>query len=101
MPGGIPPRSIPGGISPPPPGIAGTFNLGTIREKFPKIPRAVSGYNLPYLLPENGFHVARALVGTESTCVLVLEAKARLVESPAEDASSVASAGHATCSGSV
>ncbi|MCM2316592.1 MAG: FAD-binding protein, partial [Thermoanaerobaculia bacterium] len=53
-----------------------------IREKFPKIPRAVSGYNLPYLLPENGFHVARALVGTESTCVVVLEAKTRLVHSP-------------------
>ncbi|MGK2859333.1 MAG: FAD-binding and (Fe-S)-binding domain-containing protein, partial [Thermoanaerobaculia bacterium] len=53
-----------------------------IREKFPKIPRAVSGYNLPYLLPEHGFHVARALVGTESTCVVVLEAKARLVHSP-------------------
>ena len=28
------------------------------------IPRRVSGYNLPDLLPENGFHVARALVGT-------------------------------------
>jgi FAD/FMN-containing dehydrogenase/Fe-S oxidoreductase len=53
-----------------------------IREKFPKIPRAVSGYNLTYLLPENGFHVARALVGTESTCVVVLEAKTRLVHSP-------------------
>ena len=32
----------------------------------PNIPRRVSGYNLPDLLPENGFHVARALVGTES-----------------------------------
>lgn len=53
-----------------------------IRERFPKIPRAVSGYNLPYLLPENGFHVARALVGTESTCVVVLEAKTKLVHSP-------------------
>ena len=35
-----------------------------IREKFPRIPRRVSGYNLDELLPENGFHVARALVGT-------------------------------------
>jgi FAD/FMN-containing dehydrogenase/Fe-S oxidoreductase len=53
-----------------------------IREKYPKIPRRVSGYNLDQLLPENGFHVARALVGTESTCVLVLNAKLKLVHSP-------------------
>ena len=55
-----------------------------IRERFPDIPRRGSGYALEYLLPENGFHVARALVGTESTCVLVLEAKVRLIESPRE-----------------
>ncbi|HEV7764177.1 MAG TPA: FAD-binding and (Fe-S)-binding domain-containing protein [Thermoanaerobaculia bacterium] len=53
-----------------------------IRAKFPRIPRRVSGYNLDELLPENGFHVARALVGSESTCVLVLEAKTKLVYSP-------------------
>jgi FAD/FMN-containing dehydrogenase/Fe-S oxidoreductase len=54
-----------------------------IRKNFPQIPRRVSGYNLPALLPENGFHVARALVGSECTCVLVLEATTRLVEWPA------------------
>lgn len=32
-----------------------------IRERFPKIPRRVSGYNLDELLPENCFNVARAL----------------------------------------
>jgi FAD/FMN-containing dehydrogenase/Fe-S oxidoreductase len=53
-----------------------------IRERFPKIPRRVSGYNLDELLPENGFHVARALVGTEGTCVTILEATVRLVPSP-------------------
>jgi len=53
-----------------------------IRERFPNIPRRVSGYNLDQLLPENGFNVARALVGTEGTCVIVLEATARLVYSP-------------------
>jgi len=53
-----------------------------IRQKFPNIPRRVSGYNLNYLLPENGFHIARALVGAEGTCVTVLEATCRLVESP-------------------
>ncbi len=53
-----------------------------IRARYPKIPRRVSGYNLDELLPENGFNVARALVGTESTCVTVLEATTRLVDSP-------------------
>ena len=53
-----------------------------IRERFPNIPRRVSGYNLDQLLPENGFHVARALVGTEGTCVTVLEATVNLVSSP-------------------
>jgi FAD/FMN-containing dehydrogenase/Fe-S oxidoreductase len=55
---------------------------GLIRQKYPRIPRRVSGYNLDQLLPENGFHVARALVGSEGTCVTVLQAKTRLVHSP-------------------
>lgn len=53
-----------------------------VRARFPRIPRRVSGYNLDSLLPENGFHVARALVGSEGTCVTVLRAKLRLVKSP-------------------
>jgi len=53
-----------------------------VRRQFPNIPRRVSGYNLNHLLPESGFHVARALVGSEGTCVAVLEATCRLVESP-------------------
>jgi FAD/FMN-containing dehydrogenase len=53
-----------------------------IRARYPKIPRRVSGYNLDDLLPENGFDIARALVGTESTCVVILEATLRLVYSP-------------------
>jgi FAD/FMN-containing dehydrogenase/Fe-S oxidoreductase len=55
---------------------------GMIRQRFPEIPRRVSGYNLPQLLPEKGFHVARALVGSEGTCVTILEATTRLVYSP-------------------
>jgi FAD/FMN-containing dehydrogenase/Fe-S oxidoreductase len=61
-----------------------------VRQRFPNIPRRVSGYNLNYLLPENGFHVARALVGSEGTCVTILEATCRLVESPPERALLVA-----------
>jgi FAD/FMN-containing dehydrogenase/Fe-S oxidoreductase len=53
-----------------------------VREKFPDIPRRVSGYNLDSLLPEKDFHLAQALVGSEGTCVLVLEATVRLVPSP-------------------
>lgn len=51
----------------------------TIRKRFPDIPRRVSGYNLPALLPENGFNLAAALVGTEGTCATVLEATVKLV----------------------
>jgi FAD/FMN-containing dehydrogenase/Fe-S oxidoreductase len=53
-----------------------------IRERFPDIPRRVSGYNLDELLPENGFHVARALVGSEGTCVTILNATLDLKHSP-------------------
>src|SRR5204862_4678912 len=53
-----------------------------IRAGFPKIPRRVSGYNLDDLLPENGFNVARSLVGSEGTCAIVLDAKVTLVRSP-------------------
>ncbi len=53
-----------------------------IRERFPRIPRRVSGYNLDDLLPENGFHVARALVGSEGTCVNVVSATLNLTASP-------------------
>jgi len=53
-----------------------------IRQRFPRIPRRVSGYNLDELLPEAGCNVARALVGSEGTCVTVLEATLQLHPSP-------------------
>ena len=55
-------------------------NAKRIRAEYPDIPRRVSGYNLDELLPERGFDVARALVGSEGTLVTVLEATVRLVE---------------------
>jgi FAD/FMN-containing dehydrogenase/Fe-S oxidoreductase len=55
---------------------------GLIRERFPRLSRRVSGFNLDDLLPERGFHVARALVGTEGTCVTFLEATVRLHPAP-------------------
>jgi FAD/FMN-containing dehydrogenase/Fe-S oxidoreductase len=50
-----------------------------VRERFPDIPRRVSGYNLDSLLPEHGFDVAGLLVGSESTLVTVLHAELELV----------------------
>lgn len=52
-----------------------------IRAGYPDVdtlPRRVSGYNLDELLPEKGFNVARALVGTESTCAIALRATVML-----------------------
>ena len=53
-----------------------------IRERFPKLPRRVSGYNLDQLLPneEGRLNLARSLVGSEGTCVTMLEATLNLVE---------------------
>ena len=53
-----------------------------IRDRTPSLPRLVSGFALQPLLPGNGFDLARALVGSEGTCVTVLEATLRLVTSP-------------------
>ena len=53
-----------------------------IRQKFPRIPRRVSGYNLDQLLDENGFNVARALVGSEGTCASIVSATLNLTASP-------------------
>ncbi len=53
-----------------------------IRERFPQIPRRISGYNLDRLLPEQEFNLAAAMVGTEATCALVLEARCTLIDSP-------------------
>ncbi|MBV8055188.1 MAG: FAD-binding oxidoreductase, partial [Deltaproteobacteria bacterium] len=53
-----------------------------VRTRYPKIPRRVSGYNLDQLLPENGFNLARAVVGSEGTLAVVLSATVRLVPIP-------------------
>jgi FAD/FMN-containing dehydrogenase/NAD-dependent dihydropyrimidine dehydrogenase PreA subunit len=55
-----------------------------IRARYPRIPRRVSGYNLDQLLPENGFNLARAIVGSEGTLGVVTNATVRLVPKPAQ-----------------
>jgi FAD/FMN-containing dehydrogenase/Fe-S oxidoreductase len=56
-----------------------------IRERFPQIPRRVSGYNLDQLLPSHDgrINVARALVGSEGTCAIILSAEVQLLPVPA------------------
>ncbi|WP_206789152.1 FAD-binding and (Fe-S)-binding domain-containing protein [Amycolatopsis sp. MtRt-6] len=59
-------------------------NLAVLRKELSTWPRRVSGYGLEHLLPENGFDVAKALVGSEGTCVTILEATVSLAELPRE-----------------
>ncbi|NLE18435.1 MAG: FAD-binding oxidoreductase [Propioniciclava sp.] len=54
-------------------------NLGTIRPQFGTFSRQVSGYSLEWLLPENGFDVAKFLAGSEGTLAVITRATVRLV----------------------
>lgn len=53
-----------------------------VAEKFPDIPRRVSGYNLDQIVPGAPLNVARLLVGSESTLALTVEAELMLATSP-------------------
>ncbi len=57
-------------------------NLATIRTELGRFVRQVSGYSMEHLLPEKGRDLAKALVGTEGTCVTVLEATLELKPIP-------------------
>ncbi len=52
-----------------------------IEQRYPKIIRRVSGYNLDQLIPnERGeINLARALIGSESTLITILRAKVKLI----------------------
>lgn len=63
-------------------GVLRGGHLAALRTELGTIPRQVSGYHLANLLPENGFDIARALAGSEGTCVLILRAKVGLVPKP-------------------
>lgn len=58
-------------------------NLADFRMELGRIQRQVSGYHLANLLPEHGFNVARALVGSEGTCAVIVGARMKLVPKPA------------------
>lgn len=57
-------------------------SLALLRQELGRIPRQVSGYHLEHLLPERGFDVAKALVGSEGTLGIVVGARLGLVEAP-------------------
>lgn len=57
--------------------------LGIIRTELGRFGRQVSGYALEHLLPEHGFDLRRALVGSEGTLAVILEAEVQLVTDPA------------------
>lgn len=54
-------------------------NLGTIRTEFGTFTRQVSGYSLEWLLPENGFDVAKFMAGSEGTLAVITRATVSLV----------------------
>ncbi|OZD61347.1 FAD-binding oxidoreductase [Rhodococcus sp. 05-340-1] len=57
-------------------------NLALFRVELGRIPRQVSGFHLSHLLPENGFDVARALVGSEGTCAVIVSVTVAVVPVP-------------------
>ncbi len=57
-------------------------HLAVLRTELGRFSRQVSGYSLEHLLPERGFDVARALVGSEGTLALTLAAQVNLVRAP-------------------
>ena len=54
-------------------------HLDVLRTEFGRFPRQVSGYSLEHLLPERGRNLARALVGSEGTLAVTLDATVTLV----------------------
>jgi FAD/FMN-containing dehydrogenase/Fe-S oxidoreductase len=57
-------------------------NLALLRTEFGTFGRQVSGYSLEHLLPERGFMVHRAFVGTEGTWGVIRRAEVNLVAEP-------------------
>ncbi len=57
-------------------------NKEAIAERYPKILRRVSGYNLDEFLGEGPFNIAKMIVGSEGTLAAVVAAKMRIMPMP-------------------
>ncbi|MGM7646388.1 FAD-binding and (Fe-S)-binding domain-containing protein [Nocardia sp. JW2] len=57
-------------------------NLAVLRTELGRFDRQASGYSLEHLLPERGSSIAKAFVGSEGTCGLLLEAEVGLAPLP-------------------
>ncbi|GAA4481932.1 FAD-binding and (Fe-S)-binding domain-containing protein [Rhodococcus olei] len=66
-----------------------TANLATLRTELGRFDRQASGFSLEHLLPERGHALAKAFVGTEGSCGLILDATVDLVPIPAATALAV------------
>ncbi|MFC4373941.1 FAD-binding and (Fe-S)-binding domain-containing protein [Nocardia halotolerans] len=66
------------------PGLADftTAHLAVLRTELGRFERQASGYGLEHLLPERGSAVAKAFVGSEGTCGLLLAAEVDLAPVP-------------------
>ena len=60
----------------------GQSNRDEVLQRYPKIQRRVSGYNLDELLDSNALDMARFVVGSEGTLVTITEATLKLVPRP-------------------
>ncbi len=60
----------------------GEANRDEVLERYPKIQRRVSGYNLDELTGGGGFDMARFAVGSEGTLLTITEATLRIVPRP-------------------
>jgi FAD/FMN-containing dehydrogenase/Fe-S oxidoreductase len=57
-------------------------NREAIQERYPKILRRVSGYNLDEFLGDGPFNIAKMVVGSEGTLAAVVAAKVRIMPLP-------------------
>ncbi|MGA4787272.1 FAD-binding and (Fe-S)-binding domain-containing protein [Nocardia sp. AB354] len=64
-------------------------NLATLRTELGRFDRQASGYGLQHLTPERGASIAKAFVGSEGTCGLVLDATVDLVPLPSATAAAI------------
>src|SRR5579875_520387 len=84
-------RLVGGGLDAMVPGLDAfvTGQVAPLAGELGRFGRQVSGYSLQHLLPDHGADLARALAGTEGTCVIVLGATVSLTPLPAATALAV------------